>query len=143
MSSAGLHAASDIITYLTSDWVAANTDNKTPNIVNALEVPWQSLDFGMTDILYVKNLNEAIQTGMWAQEFYHRILCTVEVMSAKLAGLAHFTNLVDETMRIIKANSRLSGYAHCAISSSTPRYVKDRGIYTCTIEIKPFKVLTS
>lgn len=143
MSAAGIHAASDIVTFLISGWDNANTDNRTPEILNALEVPWQDLDFGVADILYVKNLVDAVSTGMYALEFYHRPLCTIEVMGAKLSGLAHFTKVVDEATRVIKANARLAGYALTVLGTSTPKYIKDRGIYSCTIEVKQLKVKTS
>lgn len=144
-----MQSAKDIITFLDSGWNSANTDKVAPEVVNALETPWQSLDFGVSDILYVKNELELVKTGMYALNFYHDVLCIIEVMTAKqgevngTARLTHFQNLVDETMRLVKANARLSGYVHTSVTAGRPRYVKDRGIYLCAVEVKMLRHKTS
>jgi hypothetical protein len=144
MSSAGLQSATDIITFLTSGWNSANTDGYTPEIIDALETPFQSLDFGAKDILYVKNEAETVKTGMYGLDYYHDVLCIIEVMTAELGtnkgGRAHFKKLIDEAMRIIKLNVRYAGYAQTIIASSRPRHVKERGIYLGRIEVKQLKI---
>ena len=142
-----MQSVTDIISFLDSGWTIANTDGYKPQIIDALEVPWQSLDFGLSDILYVKNETELIKTGMFAMDFYHDVLCMIEVMTGTVgelkAGRAHFKKLIDETMRLVKANARLAGYAFTAVTAGRPRFVKDRKIYTCNIEVKQLKVKTS
>ena len=141
---AGLQAVQDIKTLLTNNWTAANTDNKTPLFIDALETYWEQLDFGGTDQIYIKNDTETVKTGLYASDFFHDVACTLEVMTARSttpsAGRAHFKKLVDETVRIIKANARQSGYANTVVSTGKPRFIKDKQIFDCAIEVDLLKV---
>lgn len=142
-----MQAVQDIKTLLTNNWTATNTDNKTPLFIDALETYWEQLDFGGTDQVYIKNDIETIDTGLYATDFYHEVACTLEVMTARTttpaAGRAHFVKLVDEVMRIIKANARQSGYAKTVVTTGKPRFVKDKQIFICPIEVELLKVKTS
>jgi len=137
----------DINTLLTNNWTSANTDKITPLFVDGLETPWQDLDFGAKPIIYSKLNIDVVKTGMYALEFFHSIALTMEIMSAKLGktqgGRAHFKKLVDEAVRVIKANARQTGYAFTVVRSITPRFNKDRGIYIATVEVDLLKVRTT
>lgn len=147
MSSAGLQGVQDLKTLLTNNWTAANTDNITPLVTDNLETPWQDLDFGAKDHIYIKYDTEIIKTGLYAADFFHDVALTIEVMAAKLgttqAGRAHFKKLVDEAVRIIKANARQSGYAKTIVTGTRARFVQDRGIFLASIEVELLKVRTS
>lgn len=139
-----MQAVQDLKTLLKDNWTSSNTDNKTPEFIDALETYWEQLDFGNRDQIYIKNDTEAIKTGLYAADFFHDVACTLEVMTARTstpaAGRAHFVKLVDETMRIIKANARQSGYAETVVTSGKPRFVKDKQIFICPIEVDLKKV---
>jgi uncharacterized protein YwqG len=133
MSSAGLQSVTDIDTALTNGWTAANVDSTTPEIRDNLTTPWESLDFGIKDIIYIKYDIETVKTTLYALEFFHNIAVTIEVMTA--VSRARFKKLMDETMRIIKANARLSGYAKLTIRDTRVRYNKDRRIFLGQIDV--------
>jgi hypothetical protein len=147
MSSAGLGAVTDVKTMLSSSWTSVNTDSKTPSFWDNLETLWEQLDFGARDQLYIKNDIETVKTGLYAADFTHAVSCTIEVMTARsttpAAGRAHFKKMVDETMRIIKANARLSGYAKVVISSGKYRYIRDKQIFIGAVEVDLLKINTS
>ena len=147
MSSAGLQGVTDIKTMLTSGWTAGNTDSSTPLFKDNLETYWEMLDFGGVDQLYIKNDLETIKTGLYAADFTHSVSCTIEVMTARVttpaAGRSHFKKMVDETMRIIKANARLSGYAKTVVTSGKYRFLKDKQIFIGAVEVDLLKINTS
>lgn len=147
MSSAGLQGVTDIKTMLTDGWNASNTDNKTPSFIDNLETYWEMLDFGGTDQLYIKNDIETVKTGLYAADFQHSVSCTIEVMTARVttpaSGRSHFKKMADETMRIVKANARLSGYAKTVVSSGKYRFLKDKQIFIGAVEVDLLKINTS
>jgi hypothetical protein len=142
-----MQAVIDLDSVLEANWTAGNTDGITPLITDNLQTPWESLDFGAKDHLYVKYDTEVIDTGMYALDFFHRVACTVEVMTAKTGatqgGRAHFKKLMDETARIIKANPRLSDYVHMITRGTRARFNKDRGIFIGSVEVEFIRVLQS
>lgn len=146
-SSAGLQAAQDIKSVLSANWTAANTDSKTPAFTDGLETYWENLDFGGLDQVYIKIDTEAIQTGLHADSFNHNVALSLEIMTARSAtpsaGRAHFQKMVDETMRIIKANARYSGYAKVVLGPCKPRWNKDKQIFIGQLEVDLLKVNTS
>lgn len=144
MSSAGLSSVVDLVALITNSWVKENTDGKTPLILDNLETPWEELAFGARDHVYVKYDVEDIKTGMYSLEHYHKIAASIEVISPKLGeknGRPHFQKLIEETTRIIKANPRRVGYVATLLrSTGQARFVKDRGIYLCPIEVDIQKI---
>lgn len=142
-----MQGVQDLKTLLTNNWTPVNTDSVTPVITDNLETPWQSLDLGAKDHLYIKYTTEVVDTGMYALDFFHDVACTIEVMAAKLgttqAGRAHFKKVMDEVARIIKANARQSGYAMTVVRGTSARYVKDRGMFLGSIDVDLLKVKTS
>ena len=147
MSSAGLQSVTDLVSLLTTNWVPANTDSVTPSIVDNLSTPWESLDYGAKDFIYIKYDNAPVITTLHAAEFFHDVAVTIEVMTAQLgttqAGRAHFKKLMDEAMRIIKANARQAGYARTVIRDERSRWNKERNIFLGSIDVDLLKVKTS
>jgi len=147
MSTAGLGSVTDLVTLLSANWTSSNTDGRTPRITDNLSTPWEDLDFGMHDIIYLKYDAETVKTGMYALDFYHDVMVTIEVMTTKLGsptvGYDHFKKLLNEAARIIKANARQAGYARTVVQTTRSRYVKERGIFLGTLEINLLKVLAS
>lgn len=147
MSAVGLDAVQDIKTILTSGWTSANTDNTTPTFLDNLETYWEMLDFGATDQLYIKNDIETVKTGLYATSFFHTAACTIEVMTKRVttpaAGRAHFVKMVKETMRVIKANARLSGYQKVVVTAGKYRFLKDKQIFIGAVEVELWKATSS
>lgn len=156
MSSAGLQSVTDIVAILQvpasgGEWTIANTDSIAPTVTDSLTIPWGDLKFGASDLLYVKNEMETVKTGLHADDFFHTVLVAIEVMTARVLdpsgsgadSRAHFKKMIDETIRIIKANARLSGYARVMVNTGRVRYVKERGMYIGAIEVELLKVNTS
>lgn len=147
MSFPGLQAPLDLDTMFTDNWTAANTDSVTPIITDNLTQPWETLDVGANDFLYIKFEIDVPKTGLHADYFFHNISCSVEIITGKREttadGRAHFKKVMDEAARILKANSRLSGYYLNVFADGRARYVKDKGMFLGTIFIDMKKVMTS
>lgn len=147
MSAVGLDAVQDLKTILTNGWIATNTDSLTPRIQDNLETYWSQLDFGGTDQLYIKADLETVNTGLHASAFFHKIGCTIEVMTARVttpaAGRSHFNKMLKETMRIIKANARYAGYQYVVVTSGKYRFANDKQIFIGAVEVELWKVTTS
>lgn len=148
MSAPGFHAITDLVTVLSANWTAASTDNKTPTITDSLTKSWDDLELRTVDTLYVKFDADAVKTGFYGAEFFHSISCSIEVIVPKINssadGGSHFTKVMDEAVRIIKANPRYTGYAEMVVKSiGPPRYNKDKAVFLCPIDVEFLKVRTS
>lgn len=146
MSAVGLDAVQDLKTML-GGWNNLNTDSKTPVLNDNLETYWSQLDFGGTDQLYIKADLETVDTQLYASAFFHKVGCTIEVMTARVttpaAGRAHFNKMLKETMRLIKANARYSGYQKVTVNSGKYRFANDKQIFIGAVEVELWKVTTS
>lgn len=147
MSAVALDAVQDIKTILTNGWTNTNTDNKTPTIQDNLETYWSQLDFGGVDQLYIKADLETVDTQLYASAFFHKVGCTIEVMTARVttpaAGRSHFNKMLKETMRLIKASPRYSGYQKVTVNSGKYRFANDKQIFIGAIEVELWKATTS
>lgn len=147
MSATGIDAAKDIVTLLDANWTTANTDDKKPTVRNFLEKAWEDIEFGTSDFLYVKYDLENIKTGLYAADFFHRIACSIEVITSDLGntsiGRLHFEKVIEEVARIIKANPRQTGYASTLLKNTRARYAKDRGIFIGSLDVELLKVRTT
>lgn len=147
MSAVALDAVQDLKTILTANWNSANTDSLTPRFQDNLETYWSQLDFGGTDQLYIKADLESVDTQLYASSFFHKVGCTIEVMTARVttpaAGRSHFNKMLKETMRIIKANARYSGYQKVTVNSGKYRFANDKQIFIGAVEVELWKVTTS
>ena len=147
MSSAGLQSVTDLVSLIDTNWVSANTDNVKPNITDSLTTPWQDIDFGPKGTIYIKYEAAPVITTLHAAEFFHDVAVTIEVMCTTegtlQGGRAHFKKLMDEVMRIIKANARQSGYARTIIRDERSRFNKDRRIFDGQIDVEMLKIKTS
>jgi len=148
MSAPGLHGITDLTTILSGSWNSANTDNKTPTVTDNLTTPWKDMDMITVDTLFIKFDTDAPKTGLNAAEFFHPFTCTIEVLVPKInataTGGAHFIKVVDETVRLIKANAKYTGYAMMVVRGyGPPRYNKDKATFVCPIDVDFLKVMTS
>lgn len=147
MSAAGIDAVTDLDTLLTDNWNSSNTDSRTPTITDNLQKAWEDVSFGTEEFLYIKLISEEVKTGLYAADFFHYILCTIEIISPGYGTTderTHFNKVVKEVARIIKANPRRSGYAMSVIrNNNAPRYQKDRNMFIGSIDVEMIKVTTS
>lgn len=147
MSAVGLQTIDDIDTLLTDNWTAANTDSVTPIITNSLQTPWEDLDYGAKDHVYIKLDIDVSRATLHAAEFFHDVAITLEIGTGGLgsiqAGRAHFKKVVDEAIRIINANARQTGYAKTVVRDFQPRYFKERNIFLANVHLDLLKVRTT
>lgn len=147
MSLAGMQSVIDLDSELETRWVAANTDTVKPIITDNLQTPWEDLDFGAKDHIYIKYDIEVIKSYMNSEKFEHNVTCTIEVMTARTGatqgGRAHFKNMMDEVARILKLKAVIqkSPYGKILIRDTRARFNKDRGIFNGQIDVDLMRVL--
>lgn len=97
-----------VVSFLTSDWTAGNTDDIMPTIKRIFDVRKGSLANGDYILIYPTNTPSSAY-GLGGQDWTHKPNISIDVRSSNNVSVVedirpHVWKLIEEVRRIIKAN---------------------------------------
>lgn len=121
----------DMITLLQTEWQL----NQPIKIKKMFDVKSIGMGEDRFDAIFVYPKNEAVNYwGLYGQEHFHEMDIHVEVRSYQ--GLDHHNDLVDEVLRIIKANIRRTNYVDLRVIASVSEVEPLRNMFRHTFKIR-------